>query len=776
MYIIGNADTSRHVLMWEKVISILQRNGNIGPKLPLSCQRHPGTAIEVSTPDDFLRLAPEGGCSLQCEWRLECGHSCPNKCHSRPLHKAATCLEPCPRSRKGCDHACPKHCGQDCDELCTIIVKEVTLPCGHVAKRPKCHEAQQPETIRCQQKVRRVVPSCGHTVDVECYVGVRGRDFRCRAECGAILSCGHTCLRKCFQCRTRDDGVMILGHGECTHPCGRQFTTCTHQCVAPCHSDDKGCPPCQKPCETSCAHSKCGKYCSKPCSPCAEACPWSCIHRGNCKMPCAVPCDLLPCSERCKECLACGHQCPSICGEVCPSTKFCQVCAPVDVKESNVDYIMGLTYAEVDLNETPVIVPPCGHMMTVESFDGQMAMTDHYEISRDGIILALKSSEPFSVKSLKNCPMCRASLRNVNRYNRITKRGQIDEATKKFIVWANAEFIPLAENLHEQIKQLHTSEAGLSAGRGSKTDDLRNLFRTGGAPVARGTEDLTIKGTRNDQVHRIRQLEGLNARYQEILKLRRLIQQFLKHVSEAEQPFGRVYDMVQDIRRRRGIETNFPLDSTILQVNSRLRATALLLRCDLAILSDFTKIHRDHYNQSVNAQPHSWMSSPLKLDLACNRKDCLTLISECTDRIQPMHEIEGRIFFARLAALSRSAPADNNDPEAIRRLVSQAKDGLAAARAACNRTASTRSLSGEVGDAEKMLREETFYTEFKNEEMREVYAAMATELRGTGHWYTCENGHPVSNQKWGNLSPRALPPDKPNDQKRKLNKANPIPT
>jgi hypothetical protein len=28
--------------------------------------------------------------------------------------------------------------------------------------------------------------------------------------------------------------------------------------------------------------------------------------------------------------------------------------------------------------------------------------------------------------------------------------------------------------------------------------------------------------------------------------------------------------------------------------------------------------------------------------------------------------------------------------------------------------------------------------------MREVYAAMAREFSGTGHWYRCENGHPFT--------------------------------
>ena len=50
----------------------------------------------------------------------------------------------------------------------------------------------------------------------------------------------------------------------------------------------------------------------------------------------------------------------------------------------------------------------------------------------------------------------------------------------------------------------------------------------------------------------------------------------------------------------------------------------------------------------------------------------------------------------------------------------------------------------EVEDVEKMLRDATFYATVTNDEKATVYAAMANELRGTGHWYYCANGHPFT--------------------------------
>jgi hypothetical protein len=115
MYIIGNSDTSRPVPMWAEVLSILKRSNDIGPSLALYCPRHKETFIEVSVPDDFARLAPEGGYAKKCSSRLLCEHSCPNMCHSTSLHNAVRCLERCLRTKKDYEHKCPRPCGDLCE-------------------------------------------------------------------------------------------------------------------------------------------------------------------------------------------------------------------------------------------------------------------------------------------------------------------------------------------------------------------------------------------------------------------------------------------------------------------------------------------------------------------------------------------------------------------------------------------------------------------------------------------------------------------------------------
>lgn len=215
MYIIGDANTYGHVPMWSTVIGDLQAAGNFGTGLELQCARHPQTPLVVSQPDHFLRFSPESGCNLPCEKRLSCGHFCRGRCHSDLLHDAVKCQEDCPRSKTGCDHACPLRCGDVCEDRCKTNLKNIhlTLPCGHVVTSAKCWEFQNPASILCRVKVTRTVPGCEHKAEMECHQDVNN----------------------------------IL-------------------------------------CMTRCAHSAC-------------------------TMPCAAPCDWVPCSKRCVKVMDCGHQC-----------------------------------------------------------------------------------------------------------------------------------------------------------------------------------------------------------------------------------------------------------------------------------------------------------------------------------------------------------------------------------------------------------------------------------------------------------------------------------
>jgi len=733
MYIIGNSQTASTIPMWADVIDMFEKNGNLGRTLALCCPRHPETPIEVQTPDDFAILSPEGGCNKKCISRLRCGHSCINQCHSDVLHDAVRCLERCQRLKTNCTHPCLRPCGDLCDPQCMHPIANVQLPCGHIYEKLECHKAQAPESVSCRIKVGTVIPDCNHTVMIPCCDLPLKDGFACPATCDAKLQCGHACTRKCKECKISHDGQ--IAHGVCKKMCGRPFTTCNHSCRSVCHGNTP-CRLCDAPCDVRCTHSKCSKKCHEPCAPCVEDCAWSCPHRGTCRMPCAVPCDLLPCSLRCEKKLECFHQCPSVCGEMCPSPRHCQLCADESVKGQMVDYILGLTYGEVDLDKSPVIIPTCGHILTVESMDGHMNLASFFEVSdQEGgteRVLALKPNpSPFSTEDLKNCPMCRAPMRNIHRYGRITRRAWIDEATKKFIVWANARFVPLALALDETERLLRQTKAtseinfGVSAGSG-----LVNLNNS-------SMEPLVLKGVRNAQFTIFCRLLGKQARYKGVVQQRQNISAFLREVDEAEQPFSRIYDLVQGARIQRGLEIDFDYSPEILQPRNRMLATALLLRCDYTILLEMLTLFKE---KPANAP--LWLTRKLDLDFSSNRRDCEKLMEESRVKKQPANEVEGLVFWARFVALERGATG-LQDPTS--ELVLQAKEHLETARGICKELpGQTKGMFEEIDDIEKMLQQSTFYATVTNEEKAAVYAAMANELRGTGHWYYCTNGHPFT--------------------------------
>ncbi|KAL8963110.1 MAG: hypothetical protein Q9193_000584 [Seirophora villosa] len=437
------------------------------------------------------------------------------------------------------------------------------------------------------------------------------------------------------------------------------------------------------------------------------------------------------CNRKCTSRLNCGHACINKChSEALHNAK----CADKSVKDTMVDYIMGSTYAEINLDENPCIVPSCGHILTLESMDGHMEIGSYYTVSDDpcaeNSIIGLKSrSVPFSTSELKNCPMCRSPLRNINRYGRIVRRAWIDEATKKFIVWANAQFVPLASRMEQaevNFREPVNEEQTLKSGQRKLPSALAKM----------SLEPVRLIGSRAQQWKVVRKACGENARYKESFGLRSDIQKFLSEVDEAEQPISRIHALVQDARNHRGVETEFTGVPSVLQVRNRLLATALLLRCDYAILFDFI-------TQGGGTASGKNMRD-VRLNLALNRKDCENMIQESRSRQQPTHEVEGLLYWARFVALERGRSASLSDA-VVSTLVGRAHNQLELARNLCiAHPGQTVGMLAEVSEAEKMLRDATFYAPVTNAEKAAVYAAMAQDFRGTGHWYYCANGHPFT--------------------------------
>ncbi|KAL9077557.1 MAG: hypothetical protein Q9157_003334 [Trypethelium eluteriae] len=411
---------------------------------------------------------------------------------------------------------------------------------------------------------------------------------------------------------------------------------------------------------------------------------------------------------------------PSVCGEQCPDAKYCHVCASDDIRETQVDYIEGKTYNDIDPAQDPVIFPQCGHFITVSNMDGQMDMARHYTMAADGSPNGLRGeSEPLSDSNLgvKSCPQCRSSLRNVSRYGRIVRRALLDEATKKFIIAASRDYVPLAKRLLDIQGELQ-----------STTAEQQQTF------VLARTEKVKLEGSPAYQAQTIAKKSRKSTRYKPTLTLRRTVQKHLDSVRVQEQPFRRVWDMVQTARRLHSTaQGSFKFSSSVLHTTSELRATALLFRCDITLLSDFVK----QQQQLASGE----MQGELSINLVRNRRDSLVMIETAESAGDILRQMEGHFFFASFVAIERMVRGEETGD-----LKERALEHIKTAEALPDNSDAgyIQGVLVELEEVKRALNEGIFYSVVQNEEWRAVVSATSQEFSTTGHWYRCLNGHPFA--------------------------------
>ncbi|XP_078457991.1 NFX1-type zinc finger-containing protein 1 [Lampetra planeri] len=410
LYVVGNAAMlAATVPLWARLLRALRSEGRAGEGLLLRCQAHPDREVVAARDCDFRR-APEGGCTLPCEFRLQCGHVCTRACHPYdPEHVEFLCLKPCQKVLCALGHRCPKACWEKCGE-CEVPLEKKIPRCGH-AQRVPCHvppeefACQVPcrKTLRCGHRCRRACGvaceskcketveaelPCAHRKEVACHADPAA--VACYAPCPAALDCGHPCRGSCCECHEQ------RFHKECAQPCQRALV-CGHRCREPCTRD---CPPCALPCENRCVHSRCRRPCGETCAPCVEPCEWRCPHRA-CGRLCHEPCDRGPCDRPCELPLRCGHPCAGLCGEPCPDK--CRACDGAELAE----IFFG---SEDEPSARFVQLEDCKHVLEASGLDRWMSQDE------EG-----KEGDATSIR-LKVCPKCRTPIRRNLRYGNVVKK------------------------------------------------------------------------------------------------------------------------------------------------------------------------------------------------------------------------------------------------------------------------------------------------------------------------------------------------------------------
>jgi len=208
---------------------------------------------------------------------------------------------------------------------------------------------------------------------------------------------------------------------------------------------------------------------------------------------------------------------------------------------------------------------------------------------------------------------------------------------------------------------------------------------------------------------------------------------YQRRVKLSEQPFSKVRNAVDDVRRRTGRGVSFGFDESILQTKGLIMATSLMLRLDLALLVAYLLLKQPVKPSGSKQIPeigfNVWMN------------DCRVLLEDASATKRAPQQVEAYVYLAEICAVQRSRAPEGRSEE----LCLEGMEYLTQANLLCAVNASqTRGLQEEILAIETMLRESTFYSPVSSEERRSVIQAMAREMRGTGHWYYCENAHPFT--------------------------------
>ncbi|EXJ73565.1 uncharacterized protein A1O5_03326 [Cladophialophora psammophila CBS 110553] len=707
MYLIGNSDTYSNIPMWQKVIDMLRASDAVGNYLGLCCPRHEETPIQVSEPDDFPRQSPEGGCRLACTWRLpDCGHMCQARCHSESMHNIL------------------------------------------------CHIAQRPADIRCNIPVPKKVSSCGHTVEVACWLDITLDRFRCPTPCATLLDCGHPCPGACGQCNTKNEmETPSISHQKCRKVCGRPFGTCRHTCRKPCHHGNE-CGPCLSPCEVRCQHSKCKLLCHEACTPCIERCAWACEHQGTCTMPCSAPCNKLPCDQRCSKGLPCGHQCPGLCGELCPE-EYCHQCT--SKQDTRVDLLEMKTYAEIDVNETPIVVLGCGHFFTGESLDGVVGLNEVYTSDESGRFTGLLDISGGLASKVPQCPDCQCPVRQyvTQRYNRLINRAVIDEMSKRFLVNGKMELRGLELQVDELENELETSISQL-------TDRTRS-YRESEGRISLFLYDV---------------LKKIETRYKKSRELNREINRFLRKVADRHQPAHKLHEAtvhaISTLESKSksldaalaSLSIGEPQES-IRPVERDRRITLggrmVQIKAECVVLEDKFSVAAIINSASTRLSAESSSAAAVNFTIPGGSPKrltkpflqiCAIFIKDCNAENLPKLAVEASLYYTRVARHYRNSGLSNNiddetqDTAKATEYINEARDLLEKALELCQQPfENADQLKKAAEESIKFLGKE-WYEAVTPEELAAIKRAMVSGSRGlathSGHWYHCSNGHPFA--------------------------------
>ncbi|SCO78800.1 related to ECM32-DNA dependent ATPase/DNA helicase B [Fusarium oxysporum] len=399
-----------------------------------------------------------------------------------------------------------------------------------------------------------------------------------------------------------------------------------------------------------------------------------------------------------------------------------------DKGEERVDLLELLSYAEIDLDESPVVVLSCGHFFTGETLDGSVSLDEVYARDGEGKFNGLKDiSESLSSK-VPFCPDCKRPIRQfaTKRYNRLINRAVMDQICKRFMITGRGQL----DHLEQQLQILE-----------DKLDSTRKAYT-----LKDGVGVLPKK------------------RYEGLDKLTAVSNALVKTMNEEHQPTKVLFDAMATSRAKAtGDSVSVIRQMEALRLSPLASDSQIVLGADLLViksleikLKDFITLLRNWKGTAGGDLLRGWIKEQATPSMPKLLHSCEKLIEQAKYAKLPRIIVAATLTFARVSQLLawRSRAADKpsvqksgeKNTEAVEDRMGTARKLLHDALEQCSQLGNSDDMKERV---QAMLRLfEPRYEEVTPEELASIKSAMVSGSGGiathSGHWYHCVNGHPFA--------------------------------
>lgn len=382
------------------------------------------------------------------------------------------------------------------------------------------------------------------------------------------------------------------------------------------------------------------------------------------------------------------------------------------------------------MDESPIVVLGCGHFFTAETLNGHMQMSEVYDQDLNGEFVRLRDDQGSLAKAIPQCPDCQQPVRQyaTQRYNRVLNCAVADEMSKRFLVTGKVQLEELELQVDRLAEELEKSHKELIAG----------ITRQSSNPAA--TVETNLR---------------LTSRHGRSKKLFLSVAAFLKRVDDKNQPARKLHDATVKVARATAsiegqmkqlsieVSAEIPRDRRIV-----LGARAIQIKLLYIILADKMETVQQINSISAGVTIKIPGKDPIQLSTSFF-ETCEVFIVDCNPENLPKLNVEARLYYARAARLFQAYVTSNQRSNTkATDYVATARTQLEEAKETCTQPFQNAQILGLAVEQTLNLLRKEWYTPISAAELSAIKNAMVAGPHGlathSGHWYNCQNGHPVS--------------------------------